>query len=418
MSNTLAIPVSMKNFQALGTTVSPDVTICVRGRHAVGKSEGVYQIARKLHHDFYKSDEWEEIKAQARAGKTNLPHELLNHKYEDGLPVIERRLSQITEGDIVGLPEFLPNSRTGVASTVFRPCDWLLLATEFPVMLFLDERNRALEAVKQSVFQLTDSKAYYGNKLHNETRIIVAENIGDSYQVQACDPAEVSRCFTVTLEPSINEFIAYAKTLCHPALIEFFRDNHGLIEHTGTFEPNKKYPDRRAWVKLDSELQRAGLYDDPTDILYTIACAAIGTEAGSRFTTFVRERDREVSAEECVTNWAKAKARLKGKDGNVSNDQYIAIVEKIGDYQEKNTLTREQAIQVAKFMHDCPPEPRMTMYQRLSSSSNDSKNLFIVHPFVTQLVVATTNGQETSHLKVDETIGAKKKQAPKPRQKK
>ena len=44
MSN-LALPVSMKSFQRLVGSVSPDITVCVRGGHAKGKSEGVYQSA-------------------------------------------------------------------------------------------------------------------------------------------------------------------------------------------------------------------------------------------------------------------------------------------------------------------------------------------------------------------------------------
>lgn len=409
MSNTLAIPVSMKSFQELGTTLSPDITLCVRGRHAVGKSEGVYQIAKKLRHDFYKSPEWEKIKSDAKKGIGTLPHELRDHTYDDGLPVIERRLSQITEGDIVGLPEFLPNARTGIPSTVFRPCDWLLLATEFPVVLFLDERNRALEAVKQSVFQLTDSKAYYGNKLHEDTRIIVAENVGDSYQVQTSDPAEISRTFTVTLEPSIKEFLDYAKTICHPALIEFLRENEALVEHTGNFEPDKKYPDRRAWVRLDRELQRANLYDNNADILYPLTCAAVGLEAGSRFTNFLRNREKEITAEEIVIDWEKSKKRLVNREGRITNEQYIAVSQKLADFCDKNQITREQAIEISKFMHDAPPEPRMVLFSSLSSNNGKNAeksafNLRMIHCFTQELIVLTANGKETSHLKVDETI--------------
>lgn len=410
MSNNLSVPVTMKSFQALGTTVSPNITVCVRGRHAVGKSEGVYQIARQIRHDYYKSKEWEDIKKAAKAGKTNLPHELMNHNYEDGLPVIERRLSQITEGDIVGLPEFQLNERTGVPSTMFRPCDWLLLATEFPVMLFLDERNRALEAVKQSVFQLTDSKAYYGNKLHADTRIIVAENIGDSYQVQTCDPAEVSRCFTVTLEPTIEEWISYASTICHPMFIEFIRDNQNLIEHTGTFEPNKKYPDRRSWVRLDAEMRNAGVYDKPGDILYVLACSAVGIEAGQRFTEFVRNYDREIPVEEIIKDWSKAKKRIQGGNDHITNEQFISIGEKIGDYADRNKLSDDEAMEIAKFLKDCPPEPRMNTYYRFTKNiNNDSSNLFKIHPIVKDLIVKTANGEDTSEVKLNAPSKASKK---------
>ena len=44
--------------------------VLLRGRHGVGKSEVVYQVAEDL-----------------------------------GLPVVERRASQMTEGDLIGLPK-------------------------------------------------------------------------------------------------------------------------------------------------------------------------------------------------------------------------------------------------------------------------------------------------------------------------
>ena len=50
-----------------------------------------------------------------------------------GLPVVERRASQMTEGDLVGLPSVEGNR------TSFNPPDWFKQACEEPVCLFLDE---------------------------------------------------------------------------------------------------------------------------------------------------------------------------------------------------------------------------------------------------------------------------------------
>ena len=58
--------------------------LMLRGRHGIGKSELVYQIGADM-----------------------------------GLPVVERRASQMTEGDLVGLPN------TDGAVTSFCPPDWL-----------------------------------------------------------------------------------------------------------------------------------------------------------------------------------------------------------------------------------------------------------------------------------------------------
>lgn len=367
MSSTTSIPVSMKAFQKLVANISPSITVCVRGRHAVGKSEGVYQAAKLIHSDFFKSNDW----ALTMEEEIDLPAELKGHKWEDGLPVIERRLSQMTEGDIIGLPRLKEHkTREGYfESTQFKPCDWLIYACRFPVVLFLDERNRALEGVKQAVFQLTDSKAFYGYKLHPETRIVIAENVGDSYQVQECDPAEVSRCATVTLEPSFDEWVAYATPIVHPATLEFIKIEGGkkVLEHLDDFEPNKKYQDRRSWVRLDQMFQEQNMFDDAGNhLFYVMSCSMLGVEVGSAFTNYCRARDFAISAVDILDGWSKIKKRLSKGADKPTNEIYIECGEKIGNliketYSDKKTFTDKQQKNLADFLRDCPPEIRIKL---------------------------------------------------------
>lgn len=386
------MPVSMKSFQKLLTSLSPDVTICVRGRHAVGKSEGVYQGAAQRRSDFYKDPDNCKRMVTALGGSVgyqNAKNLVTDWKYEYGLPVIERRLSQMTEGDIIGLPVMDGYQK----STQFRPCDWLIQSVEFPVVLFLDERNRALEGVKQAVFQLADSKAFYGHRLHDEAFIAIAENIGDAYTVNQSDPAEISRAATIQLEPTPEEWLEYASTKCHDAMVEFLRQNKKCIENEGpSFEPNKKYPDRRSWFKLDAELQRLDLYENPEDqMFYVMTGAFCGVEVAQLFKRFVAERDRQVSAEDILKDWTKSKKRL----GKASNEMYVELVSKLSDWIKKNELTGAQPAELSKFMHDCPPEPRLSTWSVLQKSM---KNLLKVHPYIEQLMLRTVSGQDTSSL--------------------
>lgn len=400
-----ALPVSMGDFKRLVTSISPEYAVCVRGRHAVGKSEGVYQAATEIKSDFYKDPKNCARMIESFGGKVKTPDGWVSHwNYDMGIPVLERRLSQMTEGDIIGLPfrhgkdKF--NSETGErissASTSFKPCDWLITSCEFPVVLFLDERNRALDGVKQAVFQLTDSKAFYGNHLHDETRVVVAENDGDEYQIQQCDPAEISRCATIILSPSVKDWLEYASTRCHEATIEFVRNNERLLENTDTFEPNKKYPDRRSWFKLDQEAQRLGLFDDPTNhLLYVLACSFLGVETGSKFEKFIKERNREVSAKDILTNWTKAKKRLAG-NSTIPSERYVECADKLSDWAQKNKLTYEQAEQYAKFMQDSPPEVMMTAWANLQK---DVKNLAILHKFVETLIMESLQEKDSKNTK-------------------
>lgn len=402
--------VGMDGFQTLLTHVSSDITVCVRGRHAIGKSEGVYQAAAKLRSDLYKDESFCAQMVQALGGEIRVSINdritwVREWNYDLGLPVVERRLSQMTEGDIIGLPE-LHNISDGVRtwrSTAFRPCDWLIQSCQFPCMLFLDERNRALPGVKQAVFQLADSKAFYGHVLHNESRICVAENVGQNYQVEQSDPAEVSRWVTVELEPDHEDWLKWADGKVHPACIEFIRANKKLLEHTGNFEPEKKYPDRRSWFKLDQELQRLGLYEDENpnrvNLQYIMCGAFLGNEAGTKYDHFLMNREREIKATDILKDWNKAKKRLSRGQKGITNEQYVEATAKLGDWLKdvKNVLTKDQAKQYAKFMHDCPPEPRMSAWALLQKNPD---NLFAVHPFIEKLMVATASGADTSKLTV------------------
>jgi len=402
--------VGMDGFKLLLTKVSTDITICVRGRHAVGKSEGVYQGAAELRSDLYKDPTYcaELVKAlggHIRCVKDGLITHVDEWNYDLGIPVVERRLSQMTEGDIIGLPE-MHDVTVGTCtyrSTAFRPCDWLIQACQFPVMLFLDERNRALPGVKQAVFQLADSKAFYGSHMHEETRIVVAENVGQNYQVEQSDPAEVSRWVTIELDPSEADWLEWAEDKVHGATIEFIRANPKTLDHKGTFEPEKKYPDRRSWYKLDQEIQRLGLFDadlpNEGNLLYFMCGAFLGPEIGAKFTKFIGNREREIKASDILKNWKKSKKRLSKGQKGITNEQYVEACAKLGDWlkDKENSLTDPQARQYADFMHDCPPEPRMSAWALLQKNPD---NLFAVHPYIEKLMVATASGGDTSKLAV------------------
>ena len=116
--------------------------ILLRGRHGVGKSCVVYQTAAAM-----------------------------------GLTVVERRASQMTEGDLLGLPDTADTSINGRKATTWNAPDWLVTACEQPVLLFLDEVDRATTEVRQGIFELTDSRKIAGWTLHEDTIVIAAVNV-------------------------------------------------------------------------------------------------------------------------------------------------------------------------------------------------------------------------------------------------
>ena len=71
---------------------------------------------------------------------------------EKSLPFLDVRLSTMSEGDVGGYPDMEGMKETGVMT--FCMPSWFMRACQEPVVLCLDELNRALIGVQQSAFQL------------------------------------------------------------------------------------------------------------------------------------------------------------------------------------------------------------------------------------------------------------------------
>ena len=239
--------------------------ILLRGRHGIGKSEVVYQIAEQI-----------------------------------GLPVVERRASQMTEGDLLGMPSPELIEINGEQASVFRPFAWLIQACTEPVVLFLDEVDRATQEVRQGIFELTDSRKIAGWTLHADTIVVAAVNggeHGDQYQVNEMDPAELDRYTVFDVEPSVEDWLDWAKENADGMIWDFVNQNRNHLEHKDDFEPNKVYPSRRSWKRLSDCLAEAGLLKEASPVLFNLATAFVGFEAAVAFNDFVRNYERNVTIE-------------------------------------------------------------------------------------------------------------------------
>ena len=96
---------------------------------------------------------------------------------EKELPFIDVRLSVMSEGDVAGYPDIEGMKETGVMT--FCMPSWFVRATREPVVLMLDEMNRALPGVQQAAFQLIldrelrragDRLVVRGRRLRHSTR--------------------------------------------------------------------------------------------------------------------------------------------------------------------------------------------------------------------------------------------------------
>ena len=299
----------------------------LRGRHGIGKSTVVYQFAQAI-----------------------------------AMPIVERRASQMTEGDLVGLPIVEGES------TKFNPPDWYKRACDEPVVLFLDEIDRATIEVRQGIFELTDSRKLNGHMLHEGTLIFAAVNggeSGDQYQVGEMDPAELDRWTVFDIEPSVEDWLSWAKDNdIDDAIWDFVNHNRQHLEHSDDFEPNKVYPSRRSWERLNECLALANLMEESGTDLFNLTSAFVGFEAAVAFNDFIKNYDRQVSIEDIL---------MKGDFTKVADfgiNEHTAMVDK---FEASKTFAEElpqrQISNLAKYFVMLPSEVAMKLWSVLGSGA-------------------------------------------------
>jgi len=317
--------------------------VLIRGRHGIGKSEVVYQFAA-----------------------------------ERNLPVVERRASQMTEGDLMGLPSI------DGESTRWNAPDWLKEACDNGVVLFLDEVDRATMEVRQGIFELTDSRKLNGWHLHPQTRIFAAVNGGEhsgasSYQVGEMDPAELDRWTVFDVEPTVSDWLTWANGKVDPMVWDFVNQNHAHLEHkpdAGGYEPNKVYPSRRSWVRFNDTVGNANLLVEPKQNLaplYNLAAAFIGFEAAVSFRDFVENYERIVTVEDILVHGKVAST----KDFGIND--HLALVEKMEASEVlRSPLPIEQIQNLADWFVTLPSEVAMKLFATIGASA-DNSNVIALH---------------------------------------
>ena len=303
--------------------------VLMRGRHGIGKSQVVYQLAKTFN-----------------------------------LPVVERRASQMTEGDLVGLPSINANA------TAWNPPNWFKYACQNACVLFFDEVDRATTEVRQGLFELTDSRKLNGFKLHEDVLIFAAINGGEhgaNYQVSDMDPAELDRYTVFDLEPTVEDWLTWAKERVNSVVWDFINQNRNHLEHNDDTEPNKVYPSRRSWDRFNSTVNETGLLEKASPVLYHLASSFVGMEAGVAFNDFVQNYDRQVTVEDVLNN----KAVEMTKDFGVN--EHNALVEKLEASENlKEKLSDEHVQAIANYFVKLPSEVAMKFWQVIGRLSQDN----------------------------------------------
>ncbi len=218
-------------------------------------------------------------------GKSRILEDYFANK---GAKVVTLFLGQMSDpGDLIGLPE--KNEKTG--KTDFMLPYWFPTDGE-PVVLFLDELNRARPEVLQTIMDLTLNRKLAGKTLPEGSRIISAVNNGNEYQLTDLDPALVSRFNIYEFAPSVEDWLTWAEnTGIDSRIINFISENPEYLDSSDidTDHDNlERTPDRRSWERTSAVIKN---FPEITEMEKVMVSGILGNRTTSIFFRFVMEHD-------------------------------------------------------------------------------------------------------------------------------
>lgn len=237
-------------------------------------------------------------------GKSEILTEFFREK---DMKVVALFLGQMADpGDLIGLP--CKDEKTG--KTDFMPPYWFPVDGK-PIVLFLDELNRARPEILQTVMDLALNRKLAGKLLPEGSRIISAVNAGDQYQLTDLDPALVSRFNIVNFKPTAEEWLLWARKAHLDSRVVGFIDEHRIwldkdpdIKE-GADTGLDKTPDRRAWKRVSDVIKgKEELKEIDTKIISSI----IGPKAAAAFIQNAASR-KILSGRDVLSGFDKAKIR-------------------------------------------------------------------------------------------------------------
>ncbi len=320
-----------------------NASVMVHGLHGIGKSQAIKQYAE-----------------------------------ENGLEFIDRRLSQVESGDLLGLPD------VSGEVTQYKLPSWLPRNPTSKGILFLDEINRARRDVLQGVFQLVLDRQLGDYTLPEGWQVVSAVNPNtDDYDVtNVFDEALMDRFLHIKLTPTAEEFIAYGrskKDVCQ-SYLDFLQLNEDKLENgkLGNFTIDRK-PSRR------SNMMAAKLIHDdvglPQELFVEAVGGLVGITSAVAYQTWLKENDvTPFSGAEIVKKFDKIKDKVAKYTDPVSgrHDVLQASFDNLNTYLVENykNMKDTEYDNVISFMLAVPKDLGIAFCKRIMKiEGNDSSML-------------------------------------------
>ncbi|MEL6108445.1 MAG: AAA family ATPase [Planctomycetota bacterium] len=231
------------------------------------------------------------------------------HYGQRGIKVVAFFLGQMSDpGDLIGLLH--KDEATGRSE--FLPPYWW--PADEPIVLFLDELNRARPEILQSVMELALNKTLAGKQLPEGSVIISAVNEGDEYQLTDLDPALVSRFNLYEFSPTVEDWLLWAeKHHIDGRITAFIQKQPHFLDGLGVNDAGDevlsglaKTPDRRGWTRASALIEGV----ESIDALHLkMIAGVVGSKAATAFRKSLAT-PLPVSPGDVLLDFSKQRAKL------------------------------------------------------------------------------------------------------------
>lgn len=244
-------------------------------------------------------------------------------------------------GDILGLADFKRDEHGTAIATTFATPTWLRDTIDYceknpnsGAILFLDEFNRARRDILNGMFSLALDKTFHTIKLPKNCHIIAAGNppTDEYYTTDVNETALMARFVHIKLEPSIEEWVSYAKdNNFEPSLVSFVQSQPQLLEDAKSQFTLPVKVDRRSYERMN----KLWAINTPENIRTQLMYGILGLERAVAYEAFLNSNLVPLTGEEVLSGqkakllreWCNPKD-IKSSLLTISCDNVLHLIEK------------------------------------------------------------------------------------------
>ncbi len=333
--------------EAIGKAKTP---VCIWGKHGIGKTDLVKQIATDLEYD------WRYIAP-----------------------------AQFEEmGDLLGMPTV-----NGEVTTFVTP-EWVP-QNEGPGILLIDDVNRADDRILRGIMQLLQNYELVSWKLPEKWQIILTANPdGGDYSVTTMDDAMLTRMMHITMEFSVKSWSKWAQlNKVDSRGINFLLTYPEMVN--GVLTTPRSLVQFFNCIGLIENLQ------DELSLVYKLAASSLDEETVSAFITFVQQNLAKLIEPEKIVNTKQFERDVKNGIFHVVNKEVLrvdilaTICTRLSNYLllTKQKYNEDQIKNIQDFikMDYIPNDLRLILLQDIMKTDNTSLQAVMADPEVSMMLL-------------------------------